>query len=483
LIAFTVAVIYYPVFRYPHIQDDWDTLYRIAVDGAGRFIFGACSNTGGLFYRPIGQLYCAIITTITTSDASSFHVVNLVLLATNSVLVAGIARRLAGSHRVGWISAFVFASAATVHLDPLLWLVGFFDLGGTLFSLLSIAVFLRKKMVLSALMFLLALLTKETTLVVPFILIAITAFGPGGVVEPGINGLRRFRSLLPHIGIGLLFLGFRLFATSSVLFGADLPYSVSVTGEDILGNLVRYITWLGQIPFALPESGWMSGAFIMFIVVMSFRSQGRKSGSGNIPLLSVIWVVTAILPLLLFPHQAYRYYLTTALPGYCILMALAMQNILAITSAGERVRMGLSLAIVIVAIATAWFDVTRQDGQGALLEQRSGSNNLMRKGAVVRMTKEHMLSRYPVLPQGSVIIVDWFPTSAFAFNAGPRLWYDDTTLTVFEARVDSTGIFISQPGIDNTRQPNINLDERKTYILKVRNGVMNMMPLVDYFRR
>jgi hypothetical protein len=99
------------------------------------------------------------------------------------------------------------------------------------------------------------------------------------------------------------------------------------------------------------------------------------------------------------------------------------------------------------------------------------------------MTKEHMLSRYPVLPQGSVIIVDWFPTSAFAFNAGPRLWYDDTTLTVFEARVDPTGIFISQPGIDNTRQPNINLDERKTYILKVRNGVMNMMPLVDYFRR
>lgn len=483
LIAVAVAAIYYPVFRYPYIQDDWDTLYRIAADGMGKFILGAFTDAGGLFYRPVGHLYCAISTAFTTSDVPLFHAVNLLVLATNAVLVSDIAFRLTGSRRVSWMSAFLFLSAASVHLDPLLWLVGFFDLGGMMFALLSIHAFLRKKSILSVLMLVLALMTKETTVVVPAILVAITLFGPPELTDQKVNGLRRYRSLLPHVGLGLLFLLFRLSAARSALFATDLPYSVSFAGEDLLGNLTRYITWLGQIPFAFSESGWVSGTIVVLVVVGAFLVRGRKSRGTHHAILSVVWVAAAFLPLLFFPHQAYRYYLTAALPGYCMLLALAVQNILAITAGSERVRTGLSIACVIAAIAASWFDVGRQDGQGALLEQRSGSNNLIRKGAVVRMAKEHMLSRYPVLPKGSVIIVDWFPTSAFAYDAGPRLWYHDTTLTVYEARVDSSGIFISKPGIDSVRQANIRLDEQTTYLLKVRNGVMNMMPLVEYFRR
>jgi hypothetical protein len=79
----------------------------------------------------------------------------------------------------------------------------------------------------------------------------------------------------------------------------------------------------------------------------------------------------------------------------------------------------------------------------------NGSNNLLRKGAVVNLLHDYLFSTHPVLPKGTTIVLDWMPASAFCGNAGPRIWYGDTTLQVYEIQntVDSLGFAAKQdPG-------------------------------------
>jgi len=74
----------------------------------------------------------------------------------------------------------------------------------------------------------------------------------------------------------------------------------------------------------------------------------------------------------------------------------------------------------------------------------SGSNNLIRKGAINEMVRAFLFQHFPKPVQGTTFLFNWVPTVGFGKDVGPQFWYNDTSLHVFEIQEvgrDSGGVY------------------------------------------
>jgi len=123
-------------------------------------------------YRPLTQISFAL-NFLFGSSPTSFHVINVLLHIVNSILIFILLIKLKFNVRLSSIVSFLFL-ILPIHIEAVSSIVGRAELLVFFFSILSIILFLDSKYITSTLFFFLALLSKETAIVLPAILLAIS---------------------------------------------------------------------------------------------------------------------------------------------------------------------------------------------------------------------------------------------------------------------------------------------------------------------
>ncbi|MFH0825844.1 MAG: hypothetical protein V2B18_24065, partial [Pseudomonadota bacterium] len=166
------------------LADDFDLLRGIAVEGP----FSVLMAGSGGFFRPVVSLSFALDILVWGLNPAGFHFFNVFLHFVNSLLV-GYATTLllkaslrnTNAQATGWISGLMFL-AMPCHSEPVSWISGRMDLLAAFFALVSLSCFLRFKKdsltgwyAVSLVAFFLALLSKESVVAYPAVMVIVIA--------------------------------------------------------------------------------------------------------------------------------------------------------------------------------------------------------------------------------------------------------------------------------------------------------------------
>lgn len=418
------------------------------------YLIDAFSVGPGLFFRPVGKLFFQLIYSLFGLNPSGFHLVFLLTHFVNSMLVVLIASKISDDLFLSWTTGFLYATALKIHIDPMLWMVGFYDIGGALFFFTAVIFFIRKKLIFSSVSCGLALFTKEPTIILLPLLFLLGIFkGEAGTPlrEKILNAARNLRW---HAAVITIYLILRMPYPGVATLDGGNPYDLELTVSKLLGNLATYTGWTIEAvnPYISAGNGVV---YIVLLSVLLFYLLRRKSASSLILLLGS-WVILTLLPVLFLSTHLFRYYLTYSLPASLLLMALMVRELLNIVVKNAKVVRGILVAASVCCVISGSYYFTDLDHQGYDIPTMEGSGNLIRKGTIVNMTHDFLLENYPALPEGSTILFNWIPTISFGREIGPRIWYRKDSIHVFELQQlarDSAGIYVRDRLPEGGRRP------------------------------
>ena len=448
LLIAAVSVLYLPLAEFPFVQDDWALLHKFTFLHAPGMLRDLMSPAGKLFFRPAGLFYCAIVYYSFGLNPVGFHVLSVALLTLSSFLVVSIAHRCTRDPRIAWGSGFLYAAASTVHFESQMWLVGVFDIGAGVCLLFCLSAFMRRRYVISALAFALALGFKESAAPFPCVLLACGILDETG----GTRMSRLLSSLLRRVGLHAVILAiyFACRADGVSLFGLPVghPYAARLLGGNTADHVQLYARWGMQALLPFKNVVFSESAFLVFFVLTttvcalillgSFREM-KKSGTDRrrpvrLMLFLAAWFLFMILPPVSLHRQVFRYYLVAALPPLAIMAMLLLR---ALCGSFRKFAMFLP-AVYVTFVAADVIDATAFVHQrislgmheGVRPPLREGYNNLMQKSYVVRAVWKPLLEILPTVPLHSVLLLPGVDTGCFEDRYGPQVWYRDSTLQV-----------------------------------------------------
>jgi hypothetical protein len=158
--ALVAVVLALPGFRFTYLFDDYLFFHRVEPFRAGILL----PDPQSIFYRPISrEIYFGLLSILSPDSAALGHLLNLALLAVVVILFVRFAGRVAGA-RAGFFAGLVFASLGAL---PILvgWVSGVQDLLAMAFLLGALNLQLSNRTGLACASFAVALLSKETVIV------------------------------------------------------------------------------------------------------------------------------------------------------------------------------------------------------------------------------------------------------------------------------------------------------------------------------
>ena len=480
-LGLVALLMYWRALAYPFIQDDWQWLLAFrqaeASGAETEFIRSLFSFEGKLFYRPLGILYLFGVSLWASLNPVVFHALALLIHTVCGLLVALLVWELTADREISVGAALLYVGATSVHLDPLLWAVGIFELGAALFFFLALCLFLRQRRVLSAAAFGVALLFKESALILPAVLLCLVI---------GRRGARwQFRDMVwvgkmwPHLVAAGGFCLIKAHGASPLSFPESHPYVVDLWGWHLLRNGYRYLAWLFQavVPLSLPFHKLVNaGLFGLLLVGLSLMGMwlrrrpvcgtGRDVGGGTMyPWLA--WCLVAVVPLLALPHHAFRYYLTLSLPAFVVLCLVALRAAVRCMVSDDRVRHRVRIVAVGCCLLTSAYHVHRVHGEG--LEQSwlvDGTNSLVMRAATVEKVYGGLVRAGQELPEGATVVFKEVDLWALGKDSALRLWYGDDDIRVYDydyLREDAAGLYLDSPP-ENQAEGYTGGKERKVYL-------------------
>ena len=348
--------------------------------------FGGPPGTGTA-YRPILLLSFAVQWWIHGGDPVPFHVVNVLLHAAATLLLAVLFLRL-GIPPPAAIGAALLFAVHPIHVEAVTSIVG---RGETLTAVFVLACLLaalrsneaetprRRRLYLGVALFLylLANLTKESAAVVPalfFLLLAWISPGPlpvklGAALRRGwVFYLGAASVLIVVFLIRLQVLGGALKSARTGIFELENPLAPLSPLARVLNASVVLVQMLGRLAFPLRLSsdesawsirllgsgaplGWLAAALLAGLAVASLWRLGERS----VPSLGLLFFALAVLPTsnLLFPTGTIFAERLAYLPsaGFCLIAGYALAG--DSTTAEELARSRLALLAVIVVLLGA----------------------------------------------------------------------------------------------------------------------------------
>ncbi len=296
-----VFLIYFNTISFDFVNcDDYDIIvanYELIsdIDNWATEIFRSYMDSP--YYRPVINLSFLIDAQIGGKDASYYRFVNILLHAICSVLIFILLTKLDFSRNKSLIGAFIFA-AHPLFVNAVVWIPGRNDIIFALFALLSLIFFDRtisgRKTLdsfLFALFFLLALLSKETALVLPltFIFYAV-------LVKREKFGKKKIITTLLVWAAAIVF----WFITRS---SAKLGESFNEMGIDVFTfNLQALLEYIGKffVPYkisVLPTYDLLAeivGAIVIVVLIALFFI--RKEKNAGVSLFGFLWFLILSAP-------------------------------------------------------------------------------------------------------------------------------------------------------------------------------------------
>jgi hypothetical protein len=412
-------------------QDDF---FRFKMSQASSFaevvgFFGFKNSHLYGFYRPISiNLYSYLGPKFFGLNSFYYHVFNFAIFGTTVYLVYRIAREILGDRKKA-LYATVFYGFSASHLTALSYLPNVEEVIVAFFYFLTIFLYLKRSK-FSFLTFVLALLSRETAVTLPFVLIGLEFFSQ-----------RKWTKVLPYFLLlgtyGFLRYFFHLFPDQGV-------YQTTFALSKILNNGVWFFAWaLGfpeslvdfvgsglklnpslfkispPLPYLIIGLGLLFSAWFGLQTLLAFIKQKRRAKI----LAFCLWFGITLLPFLPLSGHKFAYYLEIPLFGMACLMALVL------TSSKVKAWVGVGLYILLSFLTVRYYEQTYW-----------GIN----RPKLTKTIFAELKAKYPSLPKGAILYFkndpdyqfvseDWGGTSTQAKIAisecnGPQFLYNDFSL-------------------------------------------------------
>ena len=354
LIAF---VMFYPSLFGFFTNDEFFLLKIAKVSSFHDFLnfFNLVKDTVGIgAYRPLTlRVYYFLSVEFFHLNPFPLHIISFLAFFLDIFLVGLLTKLLTKSNKIALLSSFLYTTSVT-HFGHLYYTGGFQELFVALMFLGSLILFIKyeidvsekhsvRKLILSFILFILALMSKETAVVLPFILVLIHFYLTlTKRIKVSIKAL--ILSIIPYIAIlGIyLFLHFRYFG----LVAGD-SYVWNFSPLKALNTLSWYGLWSLNIPEMLVDfvgpgihlnpnllkywSGEIIPIFILFIAqvalaVYAFIRTKFSKETFRMLLFAVLWFVITLAPVLFLPVHKFTFYLVLPLFGTVIFLSYLMSS-------------------------------------------------------------------------------------------------------------------------------------------------------------
>lgn len=341
-------VIFWPAFKTFYTNDDFFFL-RISEFGTIKEFFNffnlANSLSGFAMYRPITtQVFYSLAWKFFNLNPVWLHLIAFFTFAGIICLVYKLANLLLKNNNLALFSAFLYATSAS-HFGQLYYLANYQELGMTLLALLSCWCFLKYlnkqepgSWILSLLFFVLCLMSKETAVITPFLIILIYLYSR--FQKQHKLSVRKFSLLMiPYFFILAVYFFFRF---SSYSFATGDSYVWNFSPLKAINTLFWYKVWALNLPETLVDfvgpglrlnrnllkywSKEIIPIFILFAAQVFLLIYALiRAVTNNINHLKSFfinlffgfgWFVLSLIPVLFLPIHKFTFYLTLPLVGY-----------------------------------------------------------------------------------------------------------------------------------------------------------------------
>lgn len=413
IIIFCLFLFFPGILNYFH-QDDFIHLYHSQTFEQLISAFNIFQKGEFPFYRPIPtQLYFYFGQKLFGLNPIPYHLVNFLIYSFNIVLVFKLIRLITGSRNIALV-ALIFYAINSTHFAPLYSPAYVHELFYAMFGLLTVIKFLNwsKKRrisdyVLSNLFFIMALMTKETAVILPGILALIYLYK---------SKKKKLWILIKIFFSFVLVLTIYLLAHFYLYGIAQSPSYQIIIGKKSLNILVWYLLWALSTPNILidfvgpglrfnPIFFQVAGlyGFIFTILVTVFLTVGFlillkiasvvrvRSLMEEIKwfIFGLTWFVLGMIPLIVFPLHKLATEQAFSLVGLSLSLSIIVNSGLSLKRGGKILSILFLGIYLLMAINTIFL--------------ANGTHWIVRSsyqaGRVLRFIKEN----YPYLPDNAVI--------------------------------------------------------------------------------
>jgi len=351
--------------------------WRSALQYFQQDVWAGLGRGTATFYRPLFMLWLRLNHALFGLQPAGWHAAAVVLHAIASVLVCRLAAHLTRNRAAACAVGVLFA-LHPVHVESVAWVSGATDsllticvCGTTVCYLNFIGNGKRRWLAASVVLACLALLTKETAVMLPLLLAASLA-----CVEGDWRRVAKSKSLLIFVALAVAYLPIR----AAALHGAQ-PFANMTVGQMMLTWPVVSVFYLRELllPWRLSfyhdvfaahgvSQPLLIGALALLVAMAAlFWWWARRSSRHGLIVTALVWLVLPLLPVfnlrVMTPGQlvADRYlYLPSA--GFCLLLVVVALELLERYRSERAWRLGSTLVVaaslvyvfVVFTNQTAW---------------------------------------------------------------------------------------------------------------------------------
>ncbi|HEU0118283.1 MAG TPA: glycosyltransferase family 39 protein, partial [Alphaproteobacteria bacterium] len=259
LLILAVAIFYSGVYDNAFLYDDKylivDNTYLRDWNHIGD-MFRSYATSGafraGHFYRPLQNLLYLVIYQAFGPSEIAFHAVNIILHAANACMMFALGKKMKFGESASFFAALIWA-VHPIHTEAVAYMSSTADMMFTGFSLGALLVllpdFTPKKFLIATPLFALALLSKETAIVLPLLVMACMF----GLRQPKVIYFRTW----PLWVTALLYFTWRQYVAP--FHTGDLSNIDPVSKEYVSHISIRISTFLATIPAYLQLLIWPEG--------------------------------------------------------------------------------------------------------------------------------------------------------------------------------------------------------------------------------
>lgn len=345
-------LMFFPSLTSFFTHDDFYFLKISKIENFSQFInfFDPVNDSENIgVYRPLPlRVYYFLGTSVFNLNPLYLRIISFITFFIDILLVGYLVKLLTKKEKIAAVSIFLYAVSVT-HFGQLYYVGAYQELLITFLTLMTVIFFAKSKILLSFLFFILALMCKETAVVIPGLLGAIYLFQNWGKInKPSIKKL--LLQLLPFILITIVYLYLHFFHFGTIE-GDSYVWDFSLTRA--ANTTLWYLLWSLNLPEMLVDfvgpgihlnpnlvKFWSSQIIPIFILfgiqliilvtgLVKFIVKARKKLLPfNFHLLAfcILWFVATILPVVFLPLHKFTYYLTLPLIGVVLLFSYMIYN-------------------------------------------------------------------------------------------------------------------------------------------------------------
>jgi len=337
-------MMFYPALSSFFTHDDFYFLRISKAENFSQFIgfFDPVNDVADIgVYRPLPlRAYYFLGTSVFNLNPLGLRVISFATFFINILLVGYLVKILTKKDGIAGISSFLYAVSVT-HFGQLYYIGAYQELLITLLTLTTVIFFAKSKMLVSFIFFVLALMCKETAVVIPGLLGAVYLFQNMGVKKK-LSFKKVILQLMPFVLMVMVYLYLHFFhfgmiegdsyvwnfslvkAANTALWYFLWSFSLPEMLVDFVGpgihfnpNLMKY--WSSQIVPIFILFG-IQAVIIVYAFIKSCKSKTNASVK-SIILFSAFWFLATILPVVFLPLHKFTYYLTLPLIGIVLFVS------------------------------------------------------------------------------------------------------------------------------------------------------------------